>query len=358
MTPFYKQAAELLEAASNIAIISHYNPDGDAMGSGLALLNYFKSQHRAANFIVPSEFPDFLSWLPLASETQVFSTHPETVNQTIDRADLIILVDFNTMDRIEDLAPIVNASGKRLMLIDHHPQPDVPADWILSDTSVSSTAELIYRFLDGIGKAGEINLPTARCIYTGIMTDTGNFSHNSSRPETFEIVAHLLHIGVDKDAIHAAVFHNFSANRMQLLGHVLKDRMKILPEYHTAYLYLTQKDLSDYNHITGDTEGFVNIPFSIKGILFSVLFIEKEEHIKLSLRSKGDFSVNDFTRLHFSGGGHKHAAGGKSFTSLENSLQQFESLLPSYSDALRTAYQSLVEAPAVPFELQPKPSDS
>ncbi len=333
-----EQAIKSIEQAKRILVLSHFNPDGDALGSGLALLNFFINMGKEVDLMLPNPFPSFLSWMPKADQAIIFSETPELGQAKLEEADLIFLVDFNTWSRLENLGDIVRSNNANKILIDHHPNPDIKASVIYSDTSVSSTAELIYLFIEETGFLSFMDKNIATCIFTGIMTDTGNFSHNSSQAITFEIVAHLLKFEIDKDAIHAKIYHDFSANRIQLLGFALKDRMKIFPELHTAYIYLSQKDLDKYYHQVGDTEGFVNIPFSISGIVFSVLFIEKDDHIKLSLRSKGTFSVNNFSGKHFNGGGHDNAAGGKSFSNLQEAIRSFEQVLPLYKSQLKASF--------------------
>jgi len=243
-------------------------------------------------------------------------------------------LDFNDLKRVKELNEAHQAAKAYKVLIDHHPDPDVAVDCMISDTSVSSTAELVYRFIIDAGMKAHINRDVASCIFTGIMTDTGCFSFNSSNRNTWETVAALLDYGIEKDRIYSQVYDNFSANRMRMLGFCLNKNMEVLPDYRTGFIWLSRKDLDTFKFEPGDTEGFVNYPLSIRGIRFSALFIEKEDHVRVSLRSKGGFAVNTFSRNHFNGGGHLNASGGESFLSLLDTISRFKELLPQYLDQL------------------------
>ncbi|NJK87557.1 MAG: hypothetical protein HC906_17845 [Bacteroidales bacterium] len=220
------------------------------------------------------------------------------------------------------------------ILIDHHPNPEDFCDFMYSDTSVSSTAELLYYFLLEVGYLNFLDVHSATCIFAGIMTDTGCFSYNSSNPDTYMVVQKMLGYGIEKDSIYYNVYDNFSANRMRLLGYILNEKMEVFPEFNTVLLSLTREEQKKYSFQPGDSEGFVNYPLSIKGIRFSAFFIEKEDHVKLSLRSKGNFSVNEFAGKHFNGGGHHNASGGEVNVSITDALQLFRDLLPKYKNEL------------------------
>ncbi len=249
-------------------------------------------------------------------------------------ADVIFVVDCNELKRIIRLQEDYNASVAYKVLIDHHPGPDLFVDCMLSDTSVSSTAELIYRFITETGLEKYADKDVATCLLTGIMTDTGCFSHNSSTRKTYETVASLLDYGIDKDEIYNRIYNNYSEKRMHLLGFSLHEKMEVLDEYHTAIISLTRDELNSFNFQVGDTEGFVNYPLSIKGICFSVLFVENGNKIRISLRSKGSFAVNEIARKYFNGGGHTNASGGESFESMEETLSQFKAIIPEYQEEL------------------------
>ena len=326
---------KLLESPRNIVIVGHKNPDGDAVGSCLGLFLFLKQLGHNATVIVPNDFPDFLKWLP-GSETII--THERDVEKSlglISEADLIFTLDFNSLGRIGNMQdPLENSSAKFIM-IDHHQQPDDYAVATYSDTAMSSTCEMVYNFINSLDGLQELNSEIATNLYAGIMTDTGSFRFSSTSPETHRIAAHLIDSGANNAVIHQNIYDTNSPDRMKLLG-VALNNLNILPEYHTAYISLTQRELDDNNFKKGDTEGFVNYALSIKGIVFAVIFIEnkKENIVKMSLRSKGNFSVNEVARTHYEGGGHINAAGGRSSHSLNKTISEFISILPAYKIAL------------------------
>jgi bifunctional oligoribonuclease and PAP phosphatase NrnA len=225
---------------------------------------------------------------------------------------------------------MITRSGAFRILIDHHPNPSDFADIIISDTLASSTAELVLRFIELAGEPGLIDNVIATCLYAGIMSDTGSFNYNSSQPETYRVLAELLKRGIDKDFIYSMVYDNYSENRMRLLGYCLLEKMVVLPEHKTAYISLSLKEKKQYNYLRGDAEGFVNYPLSIRGIVFVAFFMENDDHVKLSFRSKGGFDTNKFAQENFDGGGHINASGGESKLSLPEAINKFVSLLPHY----------------------------
>jgi len=324
----------LRNPVKKIALVVHPNPDGDALGSALGLSRLMENIGHHCLVISPDDYPDFLKWLPGATRICLLN---QALNGAIDflkNADMIFVLDCNELSRINLLIEAFTSSDAYKILIDHHPGPELQVDCILSDTSVSSTAELICRFIEEAGFHNAMDAEVATCLFTGIMTDTGCFSYNSSKRKTYETVAALLDYGFDKDAVYYKVYDNFSAERMRLLGFSLNVKMEIIPGYCVALISLTRDELLRHQFQTGDTEGFVNYPLSIKGIRFSALFMEKENHIKISFRSKGNFSVNDFSRKYFNGGGHVNASGGESYASLEETVSRFKSILPAYRDQL------------------------
>ncbi|MEA3444800.1 MAG: bifunctional oligoribonuclease/PAP phosphatase NrnA [Bacteroidota bacterium] len=334
-TQTYKQSGQLLEQADRIVIIPHRNPDGDAIGSALAAFKIFKNLGKKVKLISPNNFPNFLKWLPGAGEVIVASEEKEQAKLLIENAGLILMVDFNSLSRIKGLEDFVNQSKAKKILIDHHPDPKNFADIIISDTSVSSTAELLYEFFVKTRLDSFIDRDIAECLYTGIVTDTGSFSYNSSRPESFRIVAGLLSYSINKDKIHSHIYNNFSYKRMQLLGYCLHEKFVLIPEFNTGFISITQEELKRFDFIPGDTEGFVNYPLSVKGIVFSALFIEKKDIVKLSFRSSGSFATNDFSREHFDGGGHRNASGGECSLNMKDCLARFKELLPLYANELK-----------------------
>lgn len=315
-----------------IAILTHVNPDGDAIGSSLALMHYLQGKGKKVTVLVPNESPGFLKWMPGHSEIIYYGRNKEKADTVLASAGIMFYLDFNDPKRLSRMQKSVEANNKAIrILVDHHPYPQVNSSFVISETRVSSTAELIYYLARDLEGAVPDGTAFARCIYAGIMTDTGCFSFNSSLPSTWEVVGSLLRKGIDKDEIFDRVYNNFSFNRMRLAGYALDQKMKILPEMKAAYISLTREEMKRYKFKVGDSEGFVNYPLSIKGIRLSALFLEKKDHVKISFRSKGNFPVNDLASKYFSGGGHKNAAGGESPDSLEATLAKFEEVLKSYS---------------------------
>jgi phosphoesterase RecJ-like protein len=315
-------------------LFTHVNPDGDAIGTMLGLYWFLVSIGHKVSMIVPNEIPFFLEWLPGCEKILVSQDNYEESLKAMKGAELYICVDFNEPERLDRLKDEFLQSKAVKVLIDHHPGPKDFTDLVISVTDAGSASELVYNLIRETGHHDLIDKNIAECLYVGIMTDTGCFNYNSSNPETYIAVADLLEKGIDKDRIFSLVYDNYSADRMRLLGFSLNKKMVVLPEYRTAYIALSREELARYNHVTGDTEGFVNLPFSIKGILVTALFLEKEDYIKISFRSRGDFEINKFSEKHFNGGGHKNAAGGEAYMSLEETIKTFVNLLPLYKKYL------------------------
>lgn len=330
---------DFIRNSQHIAIVPHVNPDGDAIGSCQALWRILKNAGKDATVVIPNEFPDFLQWIDGSNEAINFSGNTKTAKKTISKADLLFVLDFNNFERSENMAKTLAKYKGKSIMIDHHPMPVAPCDVIISHTEISSTCELLFRVMNDIGFDTYIDKNAAEAIFTGMMTDTGNFSYNASSPNTYRIIAALLEKGIDKDQVHANVYHTFSSNRWRLIGHSLKEKMVIMPEHKTGYISLSKKELEQFDHQPGDTEGLVNYPLMVKDIVFCVLFIEKDDFVKVSLRSKGTFSVNEFARAHCNGGGHDNAAGGKINLPLDEAIQYFESLLPAYKEQLYTSIE-------------------
>lgn len=328
---------ELLKALSNsknIVIATHHNPDGDAIGSVLGLYHALRAKGIDSRMVTPNGFPDFLGWLPDAGKILHYSKDKKAVEDLFTNAELILCLDFNGFRRVEDMAELLEKSPAKRVLIDHHPEPESPFHISISFTEVSSTAELVYEVIEQLYGENAISYESAISLYTGIMTDTGSFSYACSRERTFTIAGKLISKGVNVEEVQGLVYNNFSENRMRLLGFSLAERMKVYPEHRAACIWLTRGDLNRYKHQIGDTEGFVNYPLSIKGIIFSVLFTENDEFIKVSLRSRGNFAVNTFSKLYYRGGGHKNAAGGKAFMGMDEAVKQFEKLIAKHTAEL------------------------
>ena len=317
-----------------IAIITHINPDGDAIGSSLALGRLLSNLGHETGIITPNVYPEFLQWMPGNDEIVIFNHGQKKVRQLIQSAEIIFCVDFNNLSRVKQINELVDQSKALKVLIDHHPTKEYFTPVVYADINASSTAELIYDFMLEHGFKKAMDKDIATCLFAGIMTDTGCFSYNSSNPHTFKVVARLLDYGIDKDEAYYNVYDNFSGNRMKLLGYILNEKMEIFVKYSTAILSLTREEQKRYRFQPGDSEGFVNYPLSIKDIRFSVLFVEKEDHIKISFRSKGNFAVNKFAEQHFNGGGHLNASGGENYASMEETLEKFRDVLLIYKEEL------------------------
>ena len=320
-------------------IIAHTNPDGDAIGSSLALYHYLKYLRKNVCVIMPNQFPDFLRWLPGADNIMNYDYHTDVANKKIAEADVICCLDFNRLDRVDDMAEKVREAKAKKVLIDHHLNPEQFADITISHPDQSSTCELLYRFLCDLGYYYKMNTIVATCIYTGMMTDTGGFTYNSNNPELFFIVSMLLQKHVDKDLVYRKVNYNFSASRLFLQGQVLSG-MEVLPDYHTAILTLTREQQQKYHYSKGDSEGFVNIPLQIKDVIFTCFLREDTEKdiVKISLRSIGEFPCNVVAE-EFNGGGHKNASGGElQKTDAKMASIRFKEVLEKYKSLLTECF--------------------
>lgn len=315
----------MIAKAQSVAIVTHMSPDGDAMGSSLAMRWYLTELGKEpVAIIVPNRFPDFLAWMPGAADILVYEDRQQECNTILASADLIVCLDFNELKRIGKMAEAVGGSKAPKLLIDHHLHPADFAHTVISYPESPSTCELVFRFICQQGQFSLISKPMAECLYTGMMTDTGNFSFNSNHPDLYHIIAELVRIGIDKDAIYNRVFNTYSANRMRLMGYCLYRKMKIYPQQHTALIALDRHELYRFNFTSGDAEGLVNLPLQIKDVHYSVFMREDKDKIKISFRSQGDRPVNEFAARFFNGGGHSNAAGGESYTTIEETIQHFE----------------------------------
>lgn len=315
----------ILSKAKKLVFLAHFNPDGDALGSVLGLSHYFDNQYDT-QVITPNSFPQFLQWLPGSEQILKHSEQAKVVKKLILEADVLFCMDFNDPERTQNMASAIKKSTAIKVVIDHHPDPVDFADFCLIDSQASSAAEMAYRFLKILDNNLKISKLTAKCFYTGLLTDTGSFKHNVNT-RSLQTAAKLLECGIEHEQISTQVYDNFSQERMQLMGHVLKEKTVVMPQHKAAYIFLTIKELDKYKFQAGDTEGFVNMPLSIKGIVFSAIMIEKEGFVKMSFRSKGSFDVNQFAGKYFNGGGHRNAAGGRAYSSLQDCIREFEQKL-------------------------------
>lgn len=327
----------ILDSSKSIVLTTHYNPDGDAVGSILGLFHALRSKGYPVLAVTPNGFPEFLSWMPGAEGVVRYSDQKIIAVESIQSADTIICLDYNGFKRTEEMGEYLQQSKGKKILIDHHPSPEDEFDLQFSYTEVSSTCELIYEVLSSSFTNDIVTTDSAICLFVGIMTDTGSFSYACSRGRTFQIAGELISKGIDVEKVQGLVYNNFSAERMKLMGFSLNEKMKVFPEYKAAYISLTKEELKRFKNKMGDTEGFVNLPLAIKGIVFSVLFVEHDSFVKVSLRSRGSFPVNSVSQKHFNGGGHTNAAGGKAFMSLSQTESYFEDVLKSYSTLLNNS---------------------
>ena len=326
-----KSILSYIQNATKVAILTHQSPDGDAMGSSLAMYHFIQSLGKDAQVIVPNAFPDFLAWMPAAETVLLYDTHKAQANAYLEAANLIVCTDFNAPNRIGSLGDKMLTLTCPKVMIDHHLYPDSFVDAMLSVPEASSTCELVFDIVKD-----RLSLNIAQCLYTGLMTDTGNFSYNSNRPQIYPMIASLIEAGVNKDEIYNAVFNQYSVDRMKLVGYCLYQKMRVFPEHHAALIYLNRKELYRFNFQKGDAEGIVNMPLQSKDIHYSVFMREDKAtpdemaknggiktKIKLSFRSQGDRPVNIFASEVFNGGGHANASGGEYYGPLLEAVQLF-----------------------------------
>ncbi len=318
-----------------VVIVTHHKPDADALGSSLGLAGYLKKKGHAVTVVTPSDYPEFLHWMSGNNEVLALDKVNEAViSEKINKAEIIFCLDFSALNRIQDLTEVVrNAPGKKVM-IDHHLQPEDFAEFVKWDVQSASTAGLIFNLISELGDAQLIDANIADCLYAGLMTDTGGFRHSNTRYEEFQVASELVKLGANPTKVSKLIYDTNTLERLRLMGFVLSEKLKVLPEYKTAYMALSAEELKRFGSQTGDTEGFVNYGLSIKGIKLSVMIHERKDSVKLSLRSLGNFSVNEMARKHFEGGGHRNASGGSSTLTLDQTVEKFLSILPEYINQL------------------------
>ncbi|MBT1690026.1 DHH family phosphoesterase [Dawidia soli] len=326
---------DYMDQPRKVVILTHFKPDADALGSSLGLAGYLKKKGHAVQVITPSDYPDFIAWMPGNSEVLVFQKErPQKARQFVEGADIIFCLDFSSLNRIHELGELVKVAAARKVLIDHHLEPEKFAEFEQWDETAASTAELVYQLIEQLGDKSLIDASIANCLYAGIMTDTGGFRHPNTTHKVFQIAGELVGLGAEPAKVSKQIYDTNSLERLRLMGYVLSEKLQVLPEYRTAYMALSAEDLKKFSSQTGDTEGLVNYGLSIKGIRLSVMISDRRDNIKLSFRSLGSFSVNDLARKHFEGGGHRNAAGGQTNLTLDQTLQKFLDLLPAYKDEL------------------------
>jgi phosphoesterase RecJ-like protein len=328
----------LLASPKKVVIVTHFKPDADALGSSLGLAGYLAKKGHSIAVISPSDYPDFLTWMP-GKEMVIALTKDSIVPQQkakalIEACDVLFCLDFSSLKRINEVGEMVKTSTAKKVMIDHHLEPEKFADFEKWDVSSASTAELIFEVIDEWGDRELIDQDIANCLYAGLMTDTGGFRHNNTTHKEFLIASELVSRGANPSEVAKKIYDTNSLERLRLTGYALSQKLVVLPEYNTAYMTLTWEELEQFGSQTGDTEGLVNYGLSIKGIKMAVLMYDRKEEIKLSFRSLADFDVNALARKHFEGGGHKNASGGQLKQNLEETLKKFLAILPEYKAAL------------------------
>jgi phosphoesterase RecJ-like protein len=334
----FKIISEKLSQPLRILITTHSNPDGDAIGSSLALASYLKKKNHSVQVMIPDPYPDFLAWMSGHEEILVFSSDEPACIEAISRAEMIIAADYNSLSRLNNAAPLIRRSNAVKVLIDHHLNPSGEFDYKISVSDISSTSELLYNFIEEMGDLRLIDKNIAECIYAGIITDTGSLSYSCNYVKTYLIMAELFRLGIDGEHLHRLIYDTYSESRLRLLGYSISDQLEVLPEYHTAFITLSKEDLQRFNHQIGDTEGVVNYALSIKDINLAALFMERDGIVKVSFRSKGNFAVNTIAAEYFNGGGHRNAAGANCTTTLEETVLKFRQILPLYQKKLKFVY--------------------
>lgn len=328
------QLKSLLSVPKDIVITSHRNPDGDAIGSSLATYLYLNKLGHTVRVIFPSEYPDFVSWMPDAEKITIYDIEPEKSEELVNRADIIFCLDYNSLDRIDKLGEVIRGlTNTTLVMIDHHLFPDIQAEYQISDTTASSTCELIYDFIEMMGDLSKMDVDIAECIYTGIITDTGSFRYSTS-PKLLSTASKLLEVGVDDIKIQDVIFNSQNEKYLRLLGHCLINRMEIIPEFQTGIIWLNRNDYEKFDIQRGDTEGIVNYLLKLKTVKIAAFITEQPTIVKLSLRSKGDISVQEIAQKHFKGGGHKNASGGSSYSTLRGTINKLKQILPQYKEMI------------------------
>ena len=320
---------EHLSTPKNIVITAHRNPDGDAIGASLGLYHFLNQFGHTVRIIFPSEYPSVFEWLEEVEKAIIYDLEKEKSGELIKEANIIFCLDYNSLDRVDKMGILINESKAVKVMIDHHMDPEPFVDFMMSHPSASSTAEMIYTFIEQLGEKKRMNTAIGEALFTGLLTDTGSFAYNTN-PNLFRVASELKQIGVDDYKLQQAIFNTLPEKNLRLLGHCLANRMEILPDLHTGIIVLNKEDYIKYDIQRGDTEGIVNYILSIRGIKVAAFIREQPYITKLSLRSKGDFSVQEIARDHFNGGGHMNASGGYAKKSLHQTVEKFKTILPAY----------------------------
>lgn len=323
---------QVIDDNNMFVLTCHAGPDGDALGSTLGMANYLKELGKEPVVIVPDAYPDFLAWMPGAQEIVRFDKHPEKAELLIAMADVIMAMDYNALNRVDDMGPLIEKSKSVKVLVDHHLHPDSFCNLAFSYPQLSSTCEVVFRLIVAMGGYEKLTKQACECLYAGVMTDTGNLSYGPCTQELYLIVGMLLQKEINKDRIYNKVFNNYSEGRLRLMGYVLYEKMHVFPEEHAALITLSRDEMKRFDFNKGDTEGLVNIPLQMKGIYFSAFLREdtEKEIIRVSLRSQGTFPCNKFAGQYFNGGGHLNASGGQYDGTLQDAVKLFEAAMREF----------------------------
>ncbi|MBY0244419.1 MAG: bifunctional oligoribonuclease/PAP phosphatase NrnA [Sphingobacteriaceae bacterium] len=332
-----QQLKTLLNTPQNIVITTHHKPDGDAMGSSLGLYAYLIQKGHHVKVITPTDYPDFLHWMPYHNEVIIYTEAKEKADDLVQKADLIFCLDFNALSRINELGEVIKTTSAYKIMIDHHLEPEDFDDYRHWNIHACAAAQLVYDFIvNELEDPKGIDKDVATCLYTGIMTDSGSFRFPTATAEVYRIAANLIDSGAEHWRIHQLVYDNTTEDRLKFLGHCLTNNLEVLKDFNTAIISVTAEDLKKYNVMTGDTEGIVNYALSIGGVKLAAFVVERSDKVKLSLRSTGDFPANEICKLYFNGGGHKNAAGGFSDLNLQDTVTYLKTILDKYKTQLLT----------------------
>ncbi|WP_436517928.1 DHH family phosphoesterase [Ekhidna sp. To15] len=325
---------DFLQIPKKIVITTHANPDADALGSSLGLHHFLVSLGHDVYTIVPNSYPDFLEWMPGNSLVINYEKSKDRSDRLLNEAELLFCLDFSGFGRIKEMKEIASSVSAKVALVDHHLNPEIKPDFDFWNDKSAATAELIFDLIVDYSGLKAISVDVAECLYAGVMTDTGSFKHNSTTSKVHRMVADLIDLGADVNKVSRLIYDTNSLHRLKFLGHALAEKLQVIEDSRVAYFVIEEEDFKDFRLKQGDTEGLVNYALSIKGIVVAAIIIERENEIKLSFRSIGDFAVNKFAEEYFSGGGHKNASGGMSELSLEETEKKFKELIEK--DILKT----------------------
>ena len=327
----------IIQSSHRIVICAHRGPDGDAVGSSLGWAEYLTHIGKEVSIVMPNPFPDFLRWLPLSQTIRFYAKHETEASRIINQAELIFCLDFNGLERLQEMQAVVRQSRADKVIIDHHLNPDASvAKMVISRPEACSTSELVFRLIHQLGGFEAMSKAGATCIYTGMMTDTGGFTYNSSRPEIYEIISLLLTKGIDKDKIYRNVFNVYSTDRIRLTGYILYEKLQFMADNRASLFTLTREEMKRFKFIRGDAEGLVNMPLQVKGMRLSISLREDTERdvVRISLRSVDDFPCNKMAEEFFNGGGHLNASGGELPFPLEEAVKTAQKAIEAYKDLL------------------------